>query len=580
MFKKLKSSSIKKKILLYLSPSLIVTVLALYIVFTQYQGLIALQNQLEGLHNNEQEIYQVGWKIYELSLYESKYIEDVPRAPTKKMMAGIQTLITNGLDDISNSINSAQYNELNLSKELLLKRKNFVDDISIMKEKVNTTQYLVVERKNLNGIDTNSFIIKQSIESKNNLVSLFISKGIEITSTYKQLINQKIASLTKNIYYLILLAGAFVILISLLAAQIIGRSIASSIKEVNNQVNRMAAGDLNIYFNKISNDEIGSVKNTLLEMKEGIQQLIRKIIDNKNRIDQFSSELLHNSNKSSQYASDVENHIGNITSNINNQNISITDLSSVTQELSASMEQISASIELVSDNATEVNVLSKQGFDETRNIEEQMEQIFNHTSDLNNFSQELTTNIKQITNISGKINQIADQTKILSLNATIEAARAGQSGKGFAVVAAQVRELAMQTSDLSEEITKIIMITDKTAKRTIESINTSIEEVKEGRDKVYTASVTFKNIANNITSLTNKIDEIVLGIRQINQATEDTVETINQLAGNSEQLSSISKDVLQNSVEQSKIAKSLHDDVEVLKTVTIELNESVGKFNI
>ena len=342
----------------------------------------------------------------------------------------------------------------------------------------------------------------------------------------------------------------------------------------------MADGNLNIEFNNIDKDEIGSIKENLLTMREGLRNLIENIAVNKNKIDSFSDVLLQSSKQSEQFAFNVESKIEKKAENITEQNHSITDLSSAQEELSASMEEISAGVEVVFDNANKVNNLSLQGHEETQNIQEQMIQIDRHTNELNDFSEQLINNIRQIIKISAKINQISDQTKILSLNATIEAARAGESGKGFAVVANEVRELATETSELSDEISRIINETENTANSTFTSLSNSINEVQEGKKKIDIASSTFKGIAEHIVSLTNQINEMVVGIKQINQGTEESVNTINNLAGNSDQLSAVSEEVLEVVVEQSNLIKSLADEVESLKKITGELNQSVAKFQI
>jgi methyl-accepting chemotaxis protein len=65
---------------------------------------------------------------------------------------------------------------------------------------------------------------------------------------------------------------------------------------------------------------------------------------------------------------------------------------------------------------------------------------------------QLTSSTARISEVLGLISSIAEQTNLLALNATIEAARAGEAGKGFAVVANEVKELAKETGDATEEV--------------------------------------------------------------------------------------------------------------------------------
>ena len=577
---KLHNLSFRGKILFYLSPSLIIAVLAAVLVFMQYQSLLFYQEKLQEVNNIENQVYNVGWTVYDLSIYENKYIDLKVDPITEKLMTDKYTKIVDGLVAAKEGLDPGNFTTLVLTDDITQKVTAFNEINELLTNKSELAHNTVIQKKLPNGTAASSFVIKEYIESKNTLVSSMINKGLEVTEFYKLLINEKIDGLSKLIYYMILAEGLIVLITSLLASSLIGRSVGRNIKEVNQQVNRMASGELNLQFGSISGDEIGTIKSSLLIMKDGIGSLIEQIIVNKNKLDQLSEQVAAHSHKSSQNSLNIESHIETISNSINEQNGEITNLSSTTEELSASMEEISASIELVSENAHVVNKLSAQGYEQTAELNQQMNEIVVHTNELKNFSQQLIGNIKQITNISRKINEIADQTKILSLNATIEAARAGEAGKGFAVVANEVRELATETSSLSDEISKIIIKTESYAENTIVSLNSSIEEVEAGKNKVKIASTTFKEIADNITSLANQINEIVLGVKQINNATEDTVTTINNLAGNSDQLSDAAKDVLENAIEQSNITEALSKNLEILQEVTKELDTSVGRFKL
>src|SRR5947207_8916399 len=76
-----------------------------------------------------------------------------------------------------------------------------------------------------------------------------------------------------------------------------------------------------------------------------------------------------------------------------------------------------------------------------------------------------------IGNVVNLIAQIARQTTLLALNSTIEAARAGEAGRGFAVVATEVKALAVQTQNATEEITKKIEALQRDAAGSVDAVH-------------------------------------------------------------------------------------------------------------
>ena len=127
------------------------------------------------------------------------------------------------------------------------------------------------------------------------------------------------------------------------------------------------------------------------------------------------------------------------------------------------------------------------------------------------------------------INSIAEQTNLLALNATIEAARAGEAGKGFAVVANEVKELAKQTSEATEDIIrKIAMIQDDTAQavQAIGQVAGIIRQINESQNAIASAveeqSAMTGEISRNIAEVAAGSGEIARNITLVANAADST----------------------------------------------------------
>ncbi|MEZ6070725.1 MAG: methyl-accepting chemotaxis protein [Pirellulales bacterium] len=92
------------------------------------------------------------------------------------------------------------------------------------------------------------------------------------------------------------------------------------------------------------------------------------------------------------------------------------------------------------------------------------------------------------------VNEIADQTHLLSLNATIEAARAGEAGRGFAVVANEVKELAVTTKMANQEIRATLDRISEAVSTLSQSVDQSVEKMQQSISAVEMAKTSASNI--------------------------------------------------------------------------------------
>lgn len=170
---------------------------------------------------------------------------------------------------------------------------------------------------------------------------------------------------------------------------------------------------------------------------------------------------------------------------------------------------------------------------------------------------QLSEQTGQIATISDLVADIANQTNMLSLNAAVEAARAGEQGKGFAVVAGEVRKLADQSkksaekintliSEIQSSINNTVMVTDEGTKTAARGINlaTDTAEAFAGIEKAINAvfantqdistsskrqAITVQQAVAAINAINLGAQETASGVAQVKSATNDLVNTSNQL---------------------------------------------------
>jgi len=172
----------------------------------------------------------------------------------------------------------------------------------------------------------------------------------------------------------------------------------------------------------------------------------------------------------------------------------------------------------------------------------------------------------QINKVTETIAEISEQTNLLALNATIEAARAGEAGKGFAVVANEIKALARQTRDSTQDISQQIEGIQQATKQAVTVINnitTTITSMSELMETIATAvqqqATASSEISNNISQASTGMQEISENISQASAVNQDVAKSITTVRDTTDQITNSCLEVKEYAHELKVLSKVMRD---------------------
>lgn len=170
---------------------------------------------------------------------------------------------------------------------------------------------------------------------------------------------------------------------------------------------------------------------------------------------------------------------------------------------------------------------------------------------------DLTERTQQIGEIISSVNEIAEQSKLLALNASIEAAKAGEHGRGFAVVALEIRTLAEQSKQATQQVRSILgeiqkashsaaMVTEEGSKAATDG-SSKVRRIGERLGQlVYVINQTTRaarQISGAMRQQSLGLEQIASGMKQINLATHETKLSVEQAESALDRLSQITEPI-------------------------------------
>lgn len=369
----------------------------------------------------------------------------------------------------------------------------------------------------------------------------------------------------KSLITTILAALAAVAVIALISLGF-SRSLTKPISALQKTMADLAGGNNSVAIPGVSRgDEIGDMAKTVEVFKENAIQIEKM---NASQAEQKARAEAEKKAAMQKLASDFDARVGGVIRTLTSAAESMTMTAQTMKQASDQTAQISSmvaagatqadsNVQTVASAAEELAASSSEIARQIDSVAKKANLAANDAQATSASVQELVTLAESIGEVIGTIKDIADQTNLLALNATIEAARAGEAGKGFAVVADEVKKLANETGQKTEEI-------DQRVTRIQEAIKNSVTAMQK--------------IIDNVGQIDSATTSVAGAVEEQNAATAEIGRNVTEASTGTQQVSSSIVQVQQNAAETGQSANMVLSAASDLKDQSELLQREVANF--
>ncbi|HSX91228.1 MAG TPA: methyl-accepting chemotaxis protein [Pseudomonas sp.] len=376
--------------------------------------------------------------------------------------------------------------------------------------------------------------------------------ALELADAAKANAEQQMHDVSRRAMLMLGGMGAGAVVLGLLAALLISRSIVIPLRQSVAYAKRIADGDLSQDLLLQRKDELGQLMAAMQSMTASLRNLVGRIGGGVGQIAAAAEQL---STITAQTSAGVQS-----------QKLETEQTATAIHEMAATVQEVAHNAEQASQAAQTADREAQQG---NHVVQQAVSQIGTLAADVEQSAeaiQELNKESGRIGSVLEVIRSVAEQTNLLALNAAIEAARAGEQGRGFAVVADEVRALAKRAQESTQEIETLIAGLQRMAQGAVTKMEGSRSLTQRTVGLAAEAGDALRRITQSVSTIEQMNQQIAAAAEEQSAVAENINESVTRVRDIGEQSASAAEQTAASSAELARLGVELQGLVAQFRT--------------